>query len=315
MTRGQIETSIQELYIGILGRAADYAGLKYWADQISSGAMTLEHTRASFASPNQPEYWSTYGGLSASALVDKVYENFLERTPDVAGKTYWVSELTTGAITSDFFVNAVINAAKSPSTDSQTLTDAKVLANKVESAQYFTTKALSADSSSAAFIAQAKAAVSNVNHVDSTVAASKTASDQYASTLPLASHYDDRVNDAGNNQTNFTPIASNGHVDGVVNIRYSATQSDNIDIFRFKADKDGLLNFNYTGDDNIYVRIMSGGGNLMDTYVASLLNKEPVLNFSDTAKVFAGETIEIAISGTASYGDPAQTYSFDYFVA
>jgi len=53
----------------------------------------------------------------------------------------------------------------------------------------------------------------------------------------------------------------------------------------------------------------------MDTYVASALNREPVLKFTDTAKVFAGETIEIAVSGTANYGDPAQTYSFDYFVA
>ncbi|MBL4781099.1 MAG: DUF4214 domain-containing protein [Porticoccaceae bacterium] len=50
--RDTIITKVTELYVGILGRAPGYAGLNYWVNQTLSGALSLENTRASFASPN-----------------------------------------------------------------------------------------------------------------------------------------------------------------------------------------------------------------------------------------------------------------------
>ena len=172
MTRDEIQTKVIELYVGILGRAPDYAGLTYWTDSIEQGNLSLENARAAFATKDQPEYWNIYGGLSNTALVEKVYNNFLERSPDQAGLDYWVSELDSGKIQPDFMVNAIINAVQSSQTNSdQTLTDAQVLTNKVSASRYFVEQTQNFDVSNTAFSSAAKKAVSvitsDVNSVNS----------------------------------------------------------------------------------------------------------------------------------------------------
>jgi len=138
----QVETEalavdIQQLYIGILGRAADQPGLDYWVNEIESGQLTLENTRASFS--QQVEYTSLYASLDNSALVTRMYQNFLERDPDDDGLAYWVSELDAGSVNPDQLVNALVNALEDPNAISaQALVDKAVLTNKVSAAEYFT---------------------------------------------------------------------------------------------------------------------------------------------------------------------------------
>ena len=48
LNASELEIKIPELYVGIMGRAADWPGLQYWADQTSAGSFTLENTRAAF---------------------------------------------------------------------------------------------------------------------------------------------------------------------------------------------------------------------------------------------------------------------------
>ncbi|MBE9395943.1 DUF4214 domain-containing protein [Pontibacterium sp. N1Y112] len=166
MVRQDIESSIQELYIGILGRAADAAGLKYWADEIEAGQMVLENTRAAFT--QQTEYTSIYGNLSSGDLVTRVYQNMLGRDPDQEGLAYWTSELDgDGPVTPDMFVLAVINAAKAGGSE-----DAQVLSNKVNSAQYFTQKTQTKQVDSA-LLTLAASAVNDVNADINTVNQSK----------------------------------------------------------------------------------------------------------------------------------------------
>lgn len=318
MSREQTEASVQELYIGILGRAADYAGLKYWTDAIENGTQNLENTRAAFATPAQPEYWSIYGGLSSSSLVDKVYQNFLERAPDVAGKAYWVSELDSGKIGADFFVNAITNAAKDPAaTDPQTLTDAKVLANKVQAAQYFTTKAQTGDAGNSGFIAQAKAAVDIVSADATTVSAANAASDAYAATLPAPSlaSYDDHVADAGGFFRTATPISLTTSVSGVLDIRYSATEKDTYDYYTFNVPKSGTLVLDYKGNDYISVNVTTKTSALMDNYVAKAVNQKPVLEYHETAQVFAGEQVTIQLAGASLSGLSGLEYNFQFSLA
>jgi hypothetical protein len=134
-----LQVKIQELYIGILGRAADSPGLDYWHDQISSGPFTLENTRAAFTDPAQTEYTEIYGGLNNTRLVTAIYENFLERAPDNPGLVYWVDELDTGSVNPDQMINAVINAVQDPgATGVQAAKDLAALANKTAAAVYFT---------------------------------------------------------------------------------------------------------------------------------------------------------------------------------
>jgi len=158
---------IQQLYIGILRRAADQPGLDYWVNEIESGKLTLENTRASFT--QQIEYASLYDGLDNRALVTAMYQNFLERDPDATGLEYWVSELDSGSVNPDQLVNALVNAVEDPNaTSEQALADKSVLTNKVSVALYFT-DTFSGGSVNDAYITAAQSSVSDVGSDASSV--------------------------------------------------------------------------------------------------------------------------------------------------
>lgn len=318
MSRAEIEGSIQELYIGILGRAADYYGLDYWAYGIENGTLSLEGTRASFATPKQPEYWDIYGGLSNDSLVDKVYKNFLERSPDAAGKAYWVSELNSGKIGADYFVNAVTNAVKDPSaTDSQTLIDAKVLANKVQSAQYFTVKTKTADSKESSFKIQAKAAVDNVDEDVSTLTAAKAATDVYTFGMPAdyTQYYDQagQASDASNSILSPTAISLQTYVYGLLGLRYSATEKDTADYFTLTIPKTGILKFSEWGDPNVRASVIAGTTPLMNNSAAQDLGLgDGHVYYTGSAKVFAGEQVVIQLTGLVASGTDGLKYGFEF---
>lgn len=332
MSRVQTEASVQELYIGILGRAADSAGLKYWTDAIENGSQSLENTRASFATPNQPEYWSIYGGLSSTSLVDKVYQNFLERTPDSAGKAYWVSELNSGKISADFFVSAVINAAKdSSATDPQTLTDAKVLANKVQSAQYFTGNTQNADTKSSSFLSKAKDAVDSVTDSASTVSASKGITDTYASGLPKPAVYDDRTTDAAGKwfyvSDPTTKVTAETHIDGVYGLRYQDAKGvgyrDTGDAYELTASKSGVLTVKLTGYEvgssipnvDIFIKpdtIVSAESNYTDRLILNG-NSNHTYTYSGKVDVFVGEHVVInVVGGFINEAGHGTNYTLDF---
>ena len=90
---------VQQLYIAYFGRAADDAGLNFWANAIESGLSTIESVATGFTLT--PEYSSIYGNLSAETLVEQIYQNTFGRASDPAGKAFWVNLLATGAISAD----------------------------------------------------------------------------------------------------------------------------------------------------------------------------------------------------------------------
>jgi hypothetical protein len=121
---------VQELYVGLLGRAADKAGLDYWVGELNKAGTTLslENVRANFVN-EQAEYKAIYGDLSRADTVTQVYSNLFGRAPDAAGLTYW----STGAgasVNVDQLVVAFISAAST--SDKQALTN-KVVVSEVYS--------------------------------------------------------------------------------------------------------------------------------------------------------------------------------------
>ena len=58
--------AVQKLYIAYLGRAADEAGLNFWANAIESGLSTIESVATGFTLT--PEYGSIYGSVSNETL-------------------------------------------------------------------------------------------------------------------------------------------------------------------------------------------------------------------------------------------------------
>ena len=121
---------VQQLYVGLLGRAADQTGLNYWLNELNAtpAKMTLENLRANIVN-SQPEYKAIFGSLSRVDTVTKIYSNLFGRAPDAAGLTYW----TTGGgstVNIDQLTLAFINGA---STD-----DTKALTNKVVVSEVYT---------------------------------------------------------------------------------------------------------------------------------------------------------------------------------
>lgn len=174
-----IEIKIQELYVGILGRAGDRPGLDYWRDQIEAGPFTLENTRAAFTDPAQTEYTEIYGGLGNTQLVSATYENFLERAPEQAGLSYWVGELDAGRVNPDQMINAVINAVQDPNaTGAAAAKDLATLENKIAAAIYFTEKT-GGYTFDAAYREMARQVVASVTDDADTLNQSKAMTDEY----------------------------------------------------------------------------------------------------------------------------------------
>jgi len=81
---------VQQLYIALLGRAADKPGLDWWLENINGGERTLEQAAAAFTTSE--EYVATYGSLQGAELVTAVYSNLFERTPSTEEVAYWVED-------------------------------------------------------------------------------------------------------------------------------------------------------------------------------------------------------------------------------
>ncbi len=118
------QEEVQLLYIGLLGRAADAAGLAYWENEINNGRITLDQLRTNLVN-EQPEYQQNYGQLSNYDLIVAIYRGLFNREPDKRGLLYWENELNQGKVSPDQLVVAYINGAQ---TDDQGMLTKKLLA-------------------------------------------------------------------------------------------------------------------------------------------------------------------------------------------
>ena len=84
---------VARLYKAFFRRTPDTAGLDYWVGEYSRGTPLATMAQV-FA--ESPEFAETYGSLDNGAFVDLVYRNVLGRSPDQAGRDYWVAELDSG---------------------------------------------------------------------------------------------------------------------------------------------------------------------------------------------------------------------------
>ncbi|MFI8751588.1 DUF4214 domain-containing protein [Vreelandella lionensis] len=120
--------AIQQIYIGLLGRAADQEGLQYWTDEIEAGTLTLEQLRANIVEEQQ-EYQDTFGGQTRAQVVSQLYANLFNRAPDDEGLQYWVNG-EGASVNIDQLVLALVNGAAAA--------DSLVLDNRTEVANYYT---------------------------------------------------------------------------------------------------------------------------------------------------------------------------------
>ena len=84
---------VTRLYSALFLRNPDTSGLTYWWDQVT-GRRSLQRIANIMAST--PEFKDRYGSLDEGQYVDLVYQNVLHRSPDAAGRAFWVGELSSG---------------------------------------------------------------------------------------------------------------------------------------------------------------------------------------------------------------------------
>ncbi len=94
---------------GLLGRAPDAVGLGYWLDQIDHHATQPSLVAAVMASQ---EFQTLYQELDTTEWVSMLYENVLQRAPDLGGLEYWVAALTEGQLTQQEVAQSFVYSAE-----------------------------------------------------------------------------------------------------------------------------------------------------------------------------------------------------------
>ena len=82
------------LYDSFTGRLPDTGGLTFWSEQVKAGARTLTQVANEFAASG--EFTNAIAGKDNGQLVDFMYQNTLDRSPDASGRAFWVSQLDAG---------------------------------------------------------------------------------------------------------------------------------------------------------------------------------------------------------------------------
>ena len=86
---------VYRLYQAMLDRAPDTAGQVDWTSRIVEGTATLRDVANGFL--GSQEYLRIYGGLDNTGFVTLLYNNVLDRAPDLGGLNDWLARLSGGA--------------------------------------------------------------------------------------------------------------------------------------------------------------------------------------------------------------------------
>jgi hypothetical protein len=83
---------VTDLYGKAFGRAPDASGLQFWSSLLQSGYPVSSLAANLYGSA---EYYGNAGGTNG-AYVDALYQDLVHRSPDAAGRSYWVGLLGSG---------------------------------------------------------------------------------------------------------------------------------------------------------------------------------------------------------------------------
>jgi hypothetical protein len=158
--RETIQGKIQLMYIGLLQRAADRAGLAYWSRDFYNG-VSVDGIRASFV-PSE-EFQTFWGDRDRGEFLNALYRIYFNREPDQAGFDYWVSGGGSG-VRVDQLAQTFIDAAG--------VIDQLALENKAVVASHYTSLYASYDRDAI------KAILETVDNTEESVAAAIQAIDE-----------------------------------------------------------------------------------------------------------------------------------------
>jgi len=103
--QGNLQASLNQLYVAYLGRKADQGGLSHWVQQITSGGMSIASVKAAIAG-------SAEGIAHAQTSIRQLYQRYLGREADNDGLKTWTSQVASGAMTLDDVASAIKGSAE-----------------------------------------------------------------------------------------------------------------------------------------------------------------------------------------------------------
>ncbi|GGY08052.1 DUF4214 domain-containing protein [Massilia dura] len=230
---------VQQLYVSYFGRPADYYGLQDFAAQLEAlGApKTFAALNVAIQSPDasaglkalvsgfdsSPEAIALYGSdtstIGTSKFVAAIYQNVLNREPDVSGLDFWVKAITSGTLSRANAAASISAAAVANPTGP----DSATVQNKVNVATNFTAaidtaaeiNGFSGDAAAASArdLLAAVDSTTNVEAYQATVEASLEAivvASIPTTTAALTQGLDNLTGGAGNDTFNATEVVVGG---------------------------------------------------------------------------------------------------------
>jgi len=159
------ENQVQELYIAYFGRAADPAGLAFYAGSLSVNGTTIEAIATSFANSSEAQ---KIVSLSTTDFLTAMYQQAFARVYDPAPEKdglFWANAIESGTTSKSLAMVQILQGAPVSSQD------ASAVVNKVNVASEFTRQVEAGvkDYSGAEVAASAKAILNGVTPEESTV--------------------------------------------------------------------------------------------------------------------------------------------------
>lgn len=90
--RPQVRAFVQRLYIKALNRQGETMGVEDWTNLINTGGMTAEDVAKNFFASDE----FIARGLNNADYVEVLYQTFMDRASDTAGKQFWIQQLQNG---------------------------------------------------------------------------------------------------------------------------------------------------------------------------------------------------------------------------
>jgi hypothetical protein len=89
----KVRSFVERMYTKALNREGEEAGINDWTNRITSGSMSAEDVAKSFFASEE----FSNRNLSNDDYVETLYQTFMDRASDAAGKADWVGRLNNGA--------------------------------------------------------------------------------------------------------------------------------------------------------------------------------------------------------------------------
>lgn len=109
LTQNATTKLVASAYVGILDRAVELEGMKWYSGDITRGKSLADLCNDLLSST---EYHNTYGVQTNTQFVETIFHNVLNRNVDSGGLAYYLSELNRGLTKGDVAAAIIINVTQ-----------------------------------------------------------------------------------------------------------------------------------------------------------------------------------------------------------